>query len=218
MAILANEFSGNFVLWAGQTKLAGNRERVVSSGDLQMVDRSLLNSRFNIDRDIGLQLRHHFNLTDTFIVKEVFSISQGEGRNVTTGNLGGHQYTSRLEILPFGNFASKGDYRGSDLKFETSPKLAIGVTYDFNNNAVKNRSNQGSYMETDNGFYETNINTLFIDLMFTFKLFDEGNYVLTLCTLLSDVLKFFDYFCIILWKFLHNILGMLLCCMHQGIY
>ena len=168
-AVLKWNFSGNFVLWAGQTKLAGNRERVVSSGDLQMVDRSLLNSRFNIDRDIGLQLRHHFNLTDTFIVKEVFSISQGEGRNVTTGNLGGHQYTSRLEILPFGNFASKGDYRGSDLKFETSPKLAIGVTYDFNNNAVKNRSNQGSYMINDTGFYETNISTLFVDAMYKHK-------------------------------------------------
>jgi len=168
-AVLKWNFSGNFVLWAGQTKLAGNRERVVSSGDLQMVDRSLLNSRFNIDRDIGLQLRHHFNLTDTFIVKEVFSISQGEGRNVTTGNLGGHQYTSRLEILPFGNFASKGDYRGSDLKFETSPKLAIGVTYDFNNNAVKNRSNQGSYMTNDIGFYETNISTLFVDAMYKYK-------------------------------------------------
>ena len=168
-AVLKWNFSGNFVLWAGQTKLAGNRERVVSSGDLQMVDRSLLNSRFNIDRDIGLQLRHHFNLTDTFIVKEVFSISQGEGRNVTKGNLGGHQYTSRLEILPFGNFASKGDYKGSDLKFETSPKLAIGVTYDFNNNAVKNRSNQGSYMTNDIGFYETNISTLFVDAIYKHK-------------------------------------------------
>jgi hypothetical protein len=168
-AVLKWNFSGNFVLWAGQTKLPGNRERVVSSGDLQMVDRSLLNSRFNIDRDIGLQLRHHFNLTDTFIVKEIFSISQGEGRNITTGNLGGHQYTTRVELLPFGNFTSKGDYRGSDLKFEESPKLAIGVTYDFNNNAVKNRSNQGSYMTNDVGFYSTNISTLFVDAMYKHK-------------------------------------------------
>jgi hypothetical protein len=165
-ALLKWNFSGNFVLWVGQTKLPGNRERVVSSGDLQMVDRSLLNSRFNIDRDIGLQLRHHFNLTDTFVVKEIISIAQGEGRNITTGNIGGHQYTARLEFLPFGNFASKGDYRGSDLKFEEKPKLAIGVAYDFNNDAVKNRSNQGSYMINDTGFYTTNISTLFIDAMY----------------------------------------------------
>jgi len=168
-AVLKWNFSGNFVLWMGQTKLPGNRERVVSSGNLQQVDRSLLNSRFNIDRDMGVQLRHHFNLSKNFIVKEIFAISQGEGRNVTTGNLGGHQYTSRVEFLPMGNFASKGDYVGSDLKFEQSPKLAIGVTYDVNSNAVKNRSNMGSYMANDIGFYETNISTFFVDAMFKYK-------------------------------------------------
>lgn len=165
-AVVKWNFSGNFVLWFGQTKLPGNRERVISSGDLQQVDRSLLNSRFNIDRDMGFQLRHHFNLTDTFIVREMFSVSQGEGRNITTGNLGGHQYTSRIELLPFGKFASKGDYRGSDLKFEPAPKLALGFTYDFNNDAVKNRSNQGSYMITDTGFYSTNISTVFVDAIY----------------------------------------------------
>ena len=168
-AVVKWNFSGNFVLWFGQTKLPGNRERVISSGDLQQVDRSLLNSRFNIDRDMGFQLRHHFNLTDTFIVKEMFAVSQGEGRNITTGNLGGHQYTSRVELLPFGKFASKGDYRGSDLKFEPAPKLALGFTYDFNNNAVKNRSNQGSYMTNDTGFYSTNISTVFVDAMYKHK-------------------------------------------------
>lgn len=168
-AVLKWNFYENFELWVGQTKLPGNRERVVSSGNLQMVDRSLLNKRFNIDRDMGLQLRHHFNLSDNFIVKEALSIAQGEGRNVTTGNLGGHQYTARLEFLPFGNFTSKGDYKGSDLKRERTPKLAIGTSYDFNNNAVKNRSNQGSYMKNDTGFYQTNITTFFIDAMFKYK-------------------------------------------------
>ena len=168
-AVVKWNFSGNFVLWFGQTKLPGNRERVISSGDLQQVDRSLLNSRFNIDRDMGFQLRHHFNLTDTFIVKEMFAVSQGEGRNITTGNLGGHQYTSRVELLPFGKFAGKGDYRGSDLKFEPTPKLALGFTYDFNNDAVKNRSNQGSYMTNDTGFYSTNISTVFVDAMYKHK-------------------------------------------------
>ena len=168
-AVIKWNFHENFELWVGQTKLPGNRERVVSSANLQMVDRSLLNKRFNIDRDMGLQLRHHFKLSDNFIVREVFSIAQGEGRNVTTGNLGGHQYTARLEFLPFGKFTSKGDYKGSDLKREKAPKLAIGTSYDFNNDAVKNRSNQGSYMTNDTGFYETNISTLFIDAMFKYK-------------------------------------------------
>ena len=168
-AVIKWNFHENFELWFGQTKLPGNRERVISSGNLQQVDRSLLNSRFNIDRDLGIQLRHHFNLSEKFVVKEAFSIAQGEGRNVTKGNIGGHQYTGRVEFLPFGNFTKKGDYSGSDLKREENVKLAIGITYDHNNNAVKNRSNQGSYMVTDSGFFETNINTLFIDTMFKYQ-------------------------------------------------
>ncbi|GAA3558977.1 porin [Snuella lapsa] len=169
-AMLKWNFYENFEIWFGQGKLPGNRERVISSGDLQQVDRSLLNSRFTIDRDFGFQLRHHFNLTNTFVVKEIFSLAQGEGRNVTTGNLGGYQYTGRIELLPMGNFSnSKGDYKGADLKREKTPKLAIGVSYDHNSNAVKTRSNQGSYMITDTGFFETNINTFFVDAMFKYN-------------------------------------------------
>lgn len=178
-AVIKWNFHENFVLWIGQTKLPGNRERVISSANMQLVDRSLLNKRFNIDRDMGIQLRHHFNLSDKFLVKEAFSIAQGEGRNVTTGNLGGFQYTTRIELLPFGNFASKGDYFGADLKREQQVKWAIGTSYDLNNNAVKNRSNQGSYMTNDTGFYQTNISTLFVDTMFKYKGFSfMGEYAL----------------------------------------
>lgn len=168
-AVMKWNFYKNFEFWFGQTKLPGNRERVISSGNLQFVDRSILNAKFNIDRDVGIQLRHHFNLTDSFIIREALAISQGEGRNVTTGNIGGFQYTGRLELLPFGLFSKKGDYLGSSINRPESPKLAIGVTYDFNNNAVKTRSNQGSYMLTENGFYKTNITTLFVDAMFKHK-------------------------------------------------
>lgn len=168
-AVVKWHFAKNFELWVGQTKLPGNRERVISSGNLQMVDRSLLNSSFNIDRDIGFQLRHRFNLSETFVVKEIFSLAQGEGRNITTGNLGGHEYTGRVELFPFGEFESEGDYSGGDLKREETPKLSIAVAYDHNNNAVKNRGNQGSYMTNDVGFYETNINTFFVDAMFNYN-------------------------------------------------
>ena len=168
-AVLKWNFHQNFELWFGQTKLPGNRERVISSADMQLVDRSLLNKRFNIDRDMGMQLRHHFNLSDKFVVREALAISQGEGRNITVGNLGGHQYTAHLEFLPFGLFEGNGDYKGGDLKREKTPKLAIGMSYDFNNNAVKTRSNQGRYMVNDEGYYETNISTFFVDAMFKYK-------------------------------------------------
>ncbi len=168
-AVIMWEFYQNFELWVGQTKLPGNRERVISSANLQLIDRSILNSNFNIDRDLGFQLRHHFNLSEKMLVREMFAISQGEGRNVVTGNLGGHQYTSRVEILPFGEFTKKGDYIGGDIYREKKPKLSLGATYDLNVDAVKTRSNLGSYMINDEGFYETNISTFFIDAMFKYN-------------------------------------------------
>ncbi len=169
-AVIMWNFYENFELWAGQTKLPGNVERVVSSANMQLIDRSLLNSRFNIDRDVGIQLRHHANLGGDLLIRQKIAISQGEGRNVTEGNEGGLQYTGRLEFLPFGVFKSNGDYFQADLVREASPKLMVGVTYDYNQDAVKTRSNLGSYMFLEDGsLYETDITTLFVDTMFKYN-------------------------------------------------
>lgn len=168
-AVVMWNFHGNFELWFGQTKLPGNIERVISSGNLQQVDRSLVNSRFTLDRDTGFQLRHHFTLGKNFLIREKLALSQGEGRNVTNGNIGGHQYTARLELLPFGKFKSKGDYSGSDLKREETPKLMVALNYDTNQNSARTRGNLGSYMYNDTGLYETTINTFFFDGMFKYN-------------------------------------------------
>jgi hypothetical protein len=169
-AVIMWEFSKNWELWAGQTKLPGNVERVVSSANLQLIDRSLLNSRFNIDRDLGIQIRHKSNLGGGFLMREKFAISQGEGRNVTEGNEGGLQYTARLEFLPFGVFKSKGDYSQSDLKREGTSKLMVGFTYNFNENAVRERGFAGDYMiRTNETMFETNQTTLFVDAMYKYN-------------------------------------------------
>ena len=166
-AVIMWEFSKNWELWAGQTKLPGNVERVVSSANLQLIDRSLLNSRFNIDRDLGIQIRHKSNLGGDFLMRQKFALSQGEGRNVTEGNEGGLQYTARVEFLPFGAFKSKGDYSQSDLKRENTSKLMVGFTYNFNENAVRERGFAGDYMiRTDGTIFETNQTTIFADAMF----------------------------------------------------
>lgn len=177
-AVLKWKFHENFELWAGQTKLPGNIERVVSSANLQLIDRSLLNSKFNIDRDIGIQLRHKSRLGGRWISREKFSIAQGEGRNITEGNIGGLQYTSRIELLPFGEFSSKGDYSQADLVREKSVKAMFSFTYDYNQDAVKTRSNMGSYMTLSNGgLFETDIVTVFIDGVVKYKGFSlTGEY------------------------------------------
>lgn len=168
-AVVKWRFYKNFVVWVGQTKLPGNVERIISSANLQLVDRSLLNSRFNIDRDMGLQLHHHFYLTDQFLIREALAFSQGEGRNITTGNAGGHQYTARVELLPMGEFMNEGEYSGADLEREEDPKLMLAIAYDTNQDAVRTRSNLGAFMFNDQGLYETTINTLFMDATFKYN-------------------------------------------------
>ena len=163
-------FAKNWVLQFGQAKLPGNRERVVSSGNLQLVDRSRLNSRYNIDRDVGLQLRNDFTLGQNFVVKEIVAFSQGEGRNVTGGHFGGFSYTFRLELLPFGTFMSNGDYIGSAIKREPKPKLSIGLTYDINKNSVRERGRLGRFITDEFGNHVgKDVQAFFADFVFKYQ-------------------------------------------------
>jgi hypothetical protein len=167
-AVVKWHFNKHWSLWVGQTKLPGNRERVISSANLQFVDRSLVNSRFNIDRDVGLQLRGNYKVGE-MILKPSFAVSQGEGRNITSSNFGGYDYTAHLEFLPFGKFANKGDFSGGDLEREPKPKLAIGLTYDYNDGAVRQSGQLGSFVKDPNGDYvENSLTTFMADLMFKY--------------------------------------------------
>lgn len=162
-AVVKWHFIKNWSLWMGQTKLPGNRERVISSQQLQFVDRSNLNSKFNIDRDKGIQLRHSHKIGNG-VLREIASISLGEGRNITTNNSGSYDYTLRAEYLPFGKFKSKGDYFASDLKREETPKLAIGFTYDYNVGASRSQGQLKDFLDVN-----SNLETIFIDAMFKYN-------------------------------------------------
>ncbi len=163
-------FFQNFYVRFGQGKLAGNRERVISSGNLQFVDRSRLNSRFTIDRDVFLQLSTKQKIGDEFLINASASIATGEGKNHLTGYNGGFGYTYRVEFLPFGKFQSKGDYIGSSIKRESKPKLAVGFTYDNNQNAGRERGQKGSFIINSAGdIVGKDLNTIFVDLMFKYQ-------------------------------------------------
>jgi hypothetical protein len=166
-AVFKYKASKNLQIWFGQTKLPGNRERVISSQKLQFVDRSLVNSRFNIDRDITLQF--HYKYGDKMPFAIIGAISNGEGRNMTIDNVNGFDYTGRVEFLPLGKFASKGDYVSSDLAREEEPKISFGATYDYNEGATRQRGQLGNFVTDTVGAYGANLSTLFIDMIFKYK-------------------------------------------------
>ena len=162
-AVLKYSLFKNTEIWFGQTKLPGNRERVVSSQKLQFVDRSLVNSEYNLDRDIGLQLHHQFNVGKA-VINDIYAVSLGQGRNITAPDTGGLSYTGRLEILPFGEFKGEGDYFESDLAREPTPKLAFGVGYSYNNNAMRKNGELGSFLNETR-----NLKTFFSDITLKYK-------------------------------------------------
>lgn len=157
-AVINYDLNPSLKLTFGQTKLPGNRQRVISSGNLQFADRSVVNATFNIDRDFGFfaaYTKNYFQLKG--------AITSGEGRNSNKSNKG-LNYTGRVEILPFGKFTSGNDECEGDLAREKTPKLAVAGTYNFNHLAVR----QGGTLGNDL-YSPTNITNLQFDAMFKYK-------------------------------------------------
>lgn len=162
-AMVQYAFNKRFSMGLGQTKLPGNRQRVTSSGDLQLADRSIVNSTFNVDRDFGLQLYYNNYLSERFYYVLRGAISQGEGRNITATD-NGLGYTGRLEILPFGPFTQGGDYFEGDILREKKPKLSIGGTVSHNEKTTRTGGQLGKTL------YESrDMTTYMADLLFKYK-------------------------------------------------
>lgn len=143
-AMVIYRFNEHFAIGLGQTKLPGNRQRVNSSGDLQLPDRSIVNSTFNIDRDFGAQVYYNNNLQGFHYVLRG-AISSGDGRNITASDRG-LAYTGRLELLPLGRFTNGGDYFEGDLVREPKPKISVGLTLTSNQDAIRTGGQLGTFL------------------------------------------------------------------------
>ncbi|TXD84923.1 porin [Subsaximicrobium wynnwilliamsii] len=142
----------------GQTKLPGNRQRINSSGALQLTDRSINNARFNIDRDFGLQIYYLNELETKFSYNVKTAISTGEGRNWTREPDNGLAFTGKLELFPLGSFQSNGTFFEGDLKREDRPKIMISGVYHYNEKARRNQGTLGNEL-----FERRDLKSLFVD-------------------------------------------------------
>lgn len=119
----------------GQAKLPGNRQRLVSSSELQAADRSPVNAVFTADRDVGAFLAYSNVIGRArYVIRG--AVSSGEGRNPQTGD-NGLAYTTRWELLPFGAFTNGGDYFEGDLAREPKLKLSIAGGLSHNDRALR---------------------------------------------------------------------------------
>jgi hypothetical protein len=156
----------------GQYKVPFSRQRVVSSGDLNLVDRSLANGEFNLDRDVGFELR-----SEDFLglgrLRYYAGVYLGEGRDPFETSNFDMFYLGRVEVLPFGQFE---DYEEADFERTLRPRVSLGAAYGFVDGGVGNRGNQGS-APSDGG--TTDIHNVTADVMLKlagFSLFADVYY------------------------------------------
>jgi phosphate-selective porin OprO and OprP len=148
----------------GQTKLPGNRQRVNSSGALQLTDRSINNARFNIDRDFGFQTYFLNEKNEQFSYNLKSAISTGNGRNVTKSPDDGFALTGRIELFPMGAFAKDGTTFEGDIAREQKPKLLLAGTFHRNVKARQSQGQLGSDL-----FEKRTMESLFVDAMLKYN-------------------------------------------------
>ena len=148
----------------GQTKLPGNRQRVNSSGGLQLTDRSINNARFTIDRDFGFQVHNMNEYKDKFSYNLKGAVSTGEGRNSTEKPDDGIAVTGKIEILPLGAFTKDGTYFEGDIMREKKPKLMFSGAFQQNNHARRNQGQLGNDL-----FEKRTMKSVLLDAMFKYN-------------------------------------------------
>jgi phosphate-selective porin OprO/OprP len=157
-AIIYYEPINNLKFGFGQTKLPGNRQRVISSGNLQFADRSIVNSTFTLDRDFGFFGSYE---KEYFALKG--AITSGEGRNSNKSDKG-LNYTGRIELLPLGRFTKGNDECEGDLAREQTPKLALAASFNHNENIVRQAGTLGNDLYSD-----VDMKNMHLDLLFKYK-------------------------------------------------
>ena len=148
----------------GQTKLPGNRQRVNSSGGLQLTDRTINNAKFTIDRDFGFQFHNMNEFKDKFSYNFKGAVSTGEGRNVTGKSDDGVAVTGKIELLPFGAFAKDGTYFEGDVMREPKPKLMLSGAFQQNNHARRTQGQLGNDL-----FEQRTMKSVLLDAMLKYR-------------------------------------------------
>lgn len=148
----------------GQTKLPGNRQRINSSGGLQLTDRTINNARFTIDRDFGFQAHNLNEYKDKFSYNFKAAVSTGEGRNSTDNPDDGIAVTGKAELFPFGAFAKDGTNFEGDIVREKKPKLMISGAFQQNNHARRTQGQLGNDL-----FEQRTMKSVLLDGMFKYN-------------------------------------------------
>jgi len=142
----------NWSITFGQRSLGtDSREMVIGSNSLAFVDRSKLSSAFSTIREVGLFIEGTVRVGNNSYLRPSVIITDGDGSFSRGKRTGGLKYGGRLNYLPFGRFREFGEFRGSDLVKELTPKLSVGTAFSYNRATSDRRGGRttGSIMYLD---------------------------------------------------------------------
>ena len=108
----------------GQWKINYSRERVDSSGKQTMVERSIMNRIFTIDRQIGAMLYGRVNPGTPVDMNYYLGVYSGSGRGVAKNDDDNMMYMGRLQWNVFGRELK---WRQSDVKFHKKPTASLSI-------------------------------------------------------------------------------------------
>lgn len=128
----------NFII--GQWKIYYNRERVISSGKQQLVDRSLINRAFTIDRQMGISVYGRLLKKTWADFTYHLTVATGNGRGNTSNDDEHLMYVGRIQWNLFGR---ELPMTSSDLEYHEQFTGSIAGAMSTNNSAYTRFSTSG---------------------------------------------------------------------------
>lgn len=129
----------------GQWKVEYTRERRISSGEQQMVDRSVINREFTVDRQQGVEVSGRLKGKGVADFNYWAAVATGTGRGSRLNDDGHLMYFGRLQWNFLGRYL---DFEGSDLERHEKPVGVLAVS------GITNRSPFTRFSQAGGGSLE----------------------------------------------------------------
>lgn len=193
-AVVTYAFKKNWNLSFGQrATYTDNRELLMLSNTLQLVDRSRLTSAFASIREFGFFIDGRIKTGKTSYIKPYFVVTNGDGGNVMNNDYGGLKVGGRVDYLPFGLFTNMGQFRQGDIVRELTPKLVIGANFSHNYGMSSRRGRESGailYLNDLNDVVLPNFTKFGADFLFKYKGFSMvGEFVKTAASVPEEITK-----------------------------
>ncbi len=168
-----------------------NRQLLIRSHSLQLVERSRITGAFSTIREFGMFLDGTVPMGGGQYLRPSLVITNGDGPNAFNANYGGLKYGGRIDYLPFGLFTNLGQFHEMDMMRELVPRLVVGVAYSYNQGVSSRRGRESGsilYLNDANQISLPDFAKLGVDFLFKYRGFSAlGEFVTTQAYVPADI-------------------------------